>query len=163
MARKAGDRVPEVETLTVLVEGRKATVSIDEIFGGMRVVLFAVPGAFTPTCSTKHLPGFVEHAQAIYAKGVDRIICLAPNDAYVMAAWANDQNVGDTVLMLADGSGDFTREMGLEKDGRAGGMGVRTQRYAMIVDDGVITDLCIEEPGQFGVSSAPAVLQRLSS
>jgi glutaredoxin/glutathione-dependent peroxiredoxin len=125
------------------------------------VVLFAVPGAFTPTCSVKHLPGFVQHADTIKAKGVDSIICVAVNDAFVMAAWAKEQGVDGKVVMLADGSAAFTKALGLELDLTARGMGVRSQRYALIVDNGKVTHVAIEQPGGFEVSKAEAVLSAL--
>jgi peroxiredoxin len=124
-------------------------------------VVFALPGAFTPTCSAKHLPGFVQHADDFKKKGVDAIACISVNDAFVMGAWGENQSVGDKVLMLADGNGDFTRALGLEFDGSKFGMGKRSQRFAMIVDNGVVTRLDVEEPGAFSVSSAEHVLQQL--
>ena len=123
-----------------------------------KVVLFAVPGAFTPTCSAKHLPGFVSQADAIKAKGVDSVACMSVNDAFVMGAWGNDQNVGDSVMMLADGNGDFTAAIGLEMDGKGFGMGTRSQRFALIAEDGVVKSLEVEEPGAFKVSSAEHIL-----
>ena len=125
------------------------------------MVLFALPGAFTPTCSAKHLPGFVQQAEAIKAKGVDTIACLSVNDAFVMGAWGKDQQVGDTVLMLADGSADLTKALGLELDLNSRGFGLRSQRYAMIVDDGVVTAVNVEQGGAFEVSSAEAILEAL--
>ena len=160
MAIQVGDKVPST-TLQHMTAGGPADISTDEVFGGKKVVLFALPGAFTPTCSAKHLPGFVRQAEAIKAKGVDTIACLAVNDAFVMDAWGKDQGVGDKVLMLADGNGDLTQALGFELDRRAGGMGLRSDRYAMIVDDGVVTLLNREEPRAFEVSSAEAVLKAL--
>jgi peroxiredoxin len=136
-------------------------VDTSELFGAGKVVLFAVPGAFTPTCSAKHLPGFIRHVAEFKAKGVSRIICLSVNDAYVMGAWAKDQKVGESVLMLADGSAAFTRELGLELDLTARGLGIRSQRFALIAEDGVVTHLFVEEPGGFDVSRAEAVLEAL--
>jgi peroxiredoxin len=124
-------------------------------------VLFAVPGAFTPTCSAKHLPGFVQQAEALHKKGAASIVCLSVNDAFVMQAWGRDQHVGDRVLMVADGNGDFTRALGLDFDGARFGMGLRSQRYAMIVEDGVVKKLAVEPPGKFEVSSAEAMLGAL--
>ena len=138
-----------------------ADISTDEVFGGKKVVLFALPGAFTPTCSAKHLPGIVRQAEAIKAKGVDTIACLSVNDAFVMGAWGKDQGVGDKVLMLADGSADLTKALGLELDLNSRGFGLRSQRYAMIVDDGVVTAVNVEEGGAFKVSSAEAILAAL--
>jgi peroxiredoxin len=160
MSIEVGDRLPQVDSLTHLVDGRKAPIGMAELFAGKRVVLFAVPGAFTPTCSAKHLPGFVAHAGEILARGADSIICIATNDAYVMDAWGREHGAG-RIRMIADGNGDFARALGLEKDGRAGGMGVRSQRYAMIVDDGVVRHLAVEKEGQFEVSRAESVLQHL--
>ena len=136
-------------------------ISTDEIFKGQKVVLFAVPGAFTPTCSAKHLPGFVQYADAILAKGVDRIVCVAVNDVFVMAAWGRDQGIGDKVQLLADGSAVFTRALGLELDLVARGLGVRSQRYALVAEDGKVTHLAIEAPGGFDVSRAEVILAAL--
>ncbi len=124
-------------------------------------MLFAVPGAFTPTCSAKHLPGFLQHAAEFKAKGVDRIVCMAVNDAFVMGAWAKDQKTGNHITMLADGSGAFTRALGLELDLVARGLGVRSQRFALVTENGVVTHLAVEEPGGFDVSRAEAVLATL--
>jgi len=160
MAIKVGDKVPSVKLQHMTPSG-PAEISTDEVFAGKKVVLFALPGAFTPTCSAKHLPGFVEQAAAIKAKGVDTIACLSVNDPFVMGAWGKDQGVGDKVLMLADGSGDFTKAVGLELDLAGRGFGLRSQRYAMIVDDGVVTTLNVEDSGAFLVSSADAILEAL--
>jgi peroxiredoxin len=141
-------------------EGIK-TITTDELFKGKRVVLFALPGAFTPTCSKAHLPGFVVNADAIKEKNVDRIVCLSVNDAFVMDAWGKDQNVDDNILMLADGSAEFTKAVGLDDDRTGIGMGVRSRRYAMVVEDGVVKALNVEEPGEFKVSSAEAILELL--
>ena len=132
-----------------------------EIFGGKTVALFAVPGAFTPTCSAKHLPGFKEHAADLKAKGVDLIACVSVNDVFVMNAWCLDQDVGDDVLMLADGYGEFTKAVGLELDGSKFGMGPRSQRYSMLVTDGVVSALNVETGGEFRVSSAEYLLEQL--
>jgi peroxiredoxin len=136
-------------------------VQTDEFFKGKKVVLFGLPGAFTPTCSAKHLPGFVEKAAELKKKGVDTIACLSVNDAFVMSAWGKDQKADGKVQMLADGNGDFTRAVGLEMDGTGYGMGKRSQRYAMVVDNGVVKTLNVEKPGSFEVSSADAVLKAL--
>jgi len=157
---RVGDRVPEV-SLKLAGEGGIKDITTGELFGGKKVVLFAVPGAFTPTCSAKHLPGFVEKADAIRAKGVDSIVCLSVNDAFVMGAWGESKNAGGKVLMVADGNGDFTRAVGLEMDGSGFGMGKRSQRYAMVVDDGVVKALHVEKPMKFEVSSAEAILAAL--
>src|SRR5690606_5527969 len=136
-------------------------ITTKELFGGRKVALFAVPGAFTPTCSAKHLPGFVEKAEDIKTKGVDTIACLSVNDAFVMKAWGDHQGVGDKIMMVADGNGDFTRAVGLEMDGARFGMGQRSQRYSMIVDDGVVKELNVEAPGEFKVSSADYLMAQL--
>jgi peroxiredoxin len=131
------------------------------LFAGKTVALFAVPGAFTPTCSAKHLPGFKDHAADLKAKGVDTIACLSVNDAFVMKAWGENQGVGDDVLMLADGNGDFTRAVGLDMDAGRFGMGQRSQRYSMIVKDGTVSELNVEQGGEFRVSSAEYMLAQL--
>jgi peroxiredoxin len=160
MALKAGDRMPSGTLKTLTAEGPK-DVTTDELFKGKRVVLFSVPGAFTPTCSAKHLPGFVEQADAIRGKGVDTIACMAVNDAFVMGAWGKSAGAGDKVLMLADGNGDYAKALGLEMDGRAFGMGTRGQRFAVIVQDGVAKGVFVEAPKEFKVSSAEHVLSQL--
>ena len=160
MAIQVGDKVPST-TLQHMTDSGPADISTDEVFGGKKVVLFALPGAFTPTCSAKHLPGFVQQAEAIRAKGVDTIACLSVNDAFVMGAWGKDQGVEDKVLMLADGSADLTKALGLELDLDNRGFGLRSQRYAMIVDDGVVTAVNVEQGGAFEVSSAEAILAAL--
>lgn len=157
MSVSVGDSVPSVKFKYLGAEG-PAEISTEELFGGKKVVFFAVPGAFTPTCSAKHVPGFVTHADQFAAKGVDTIACVSVNDAFVMGAWGKDQNAGDKVMMLADGNGDFSTAMGLTFDGSGFGMGIRSQRYAMVVEDGKITHLEVEEPGAFDVSSAEHVL-----
>lgn len=136
-------------------------VTANDLFAGKKVVIFSLPGAFTPTCSAKHLPGFVAQAEALKEKGVDTIACVAVNDAFVMDAWGKAHNADDKVMMLADGSAKWTKDVGLELDLVAAGMGVRGQRFAMIIDDGVLTDLAVEEGGAFDVSSAESVLGRL--
>jgi len=160
MTIKVGDTIPSMKLMVATADGPKET-STDEIFKGKKVVLFAVPGAFTPTCSAKHLPGFVQNADALHAKGVDTIACISVNDAFVMGAWGKDQKVGENIVMLADGSGVFTKAIGLELDLTARGLGVRSQRYALIAEDGMITHLAVEEPGGFDVSRAEAVLEAL--
>ena len=135
-------------------------LSSDELFAGKKVVLFSVPGAFTPTCSMKHLPGFVEHADALKAQGVDTIACTAVNDVFVMNAWGKGANASDKVLMLADGNGDYVRALGLELDATGFGMGKRGQRFSIIVDDGVATHVNIEGPGEFTVSNAETALSQ---
>ena len=159
MAIQVGSALPEME-LQVAKPGGIETASTKALFGG-RVVLFAVPGAFTPTCSVKHLPGFIEKAAELRSKGVDRILCLAVNDAFVMDAWAKDRGAGEDVVMVADGSGEFTKAVGLEMDGSRFGMGTRSQRYAAIIEDGVVKSLHVEKPMAFEVSSAEAILKEL--
>ena len=153
MTIKVGDKIPSVTLREMTPDGPKP-VSTDELFAGKKVALFALPGAFTPTCSAKHVPGFVQNAEALKAKGVDTIACLSVNDAFVMGAWGKDQGAGDKVRMLADGNGEFTQAVGLEMDGTKFGMGKRSQRYSMIVDNGVVKSLNVEQPGAFEVSSA---------
>ena len=160
MTIKVGDKIPSAKLRVMSSEGPKE-VTTDELFKGKKVVLFALPGAFTPTCSAKHLPGFVQHADTLRKKGVDAIACLSVNDAYVMGAWGKDQKVGDKVMMLADGNAEFTRAVGLENDSSGYGMGVRSKRYAMVVDNGVVKALQVEKPGSFEVSSAEAILKAL--
>ena len=160
MTIKAGVKIPSASLKTMSAEGMQ-TITTDELFKGKKVVLFALPGAFTPTCSAKHLPSFVQLADKIRAKGVDTIACLSVNDAFVMDAWGKNQNVGDKVTMLADGNGDFTKAVGLTMDGTGYGMGVRSQRYAMVVENGLVKVLNVEAPGAYEVSSAEAVLKTL--
>ncbi len=159
MTIKVGDSIPAMKLMQATSDGPKEAAT-EDLFKG-KVVLFAVPGAFTPTCSAKHLPGFVEQAGALKAKGVDRVICISVNDAFVMGAWGKAQGVGDDIVMLADGSGAFTKALGLELDLVARGMGVRSQRFALIAQDGVVTHLAVEAPGGFDVSRAEAVLAAL--
>jgi peroxiredoxin len=160
VAIKAGDRMPAGTFKRMTKEGPK-DLTADELFKGKRVVLFSVPGAFTPTCDAKHLPGFVQLADQIRAKGVDTIACMAVNDVFVMNAWGKASSVGDKILMLADGNGDYSRALGLEMDGSKFGMGMRGKRFAIIVKDGVATAVNVEEPGQFKVSAAEYVLGEL--
>jgi peroxiredoxin len=160
MTIAVGEKIPSAKLKTMTAEGPK-DISTDDIFNGKKVVLFAVPGAFTPTCSAKHLPGFVEKAAEIKGKGIDTIACLAVNDAFVMGAWGKAQNTGDKVLMLADGAAAFTKQLGLDLDLTGPGMGVRSKRYAMLVDNGTVKALNVEAPGAFEVSSADAILKAL--
>ena len=160
MTIKVGDKIPSVKIKHMTKDGVK-DITTDEIFGGKKVALFALPGAFTPTCSAKHLPGFVAQAEAIKGKGVDQIACLSVNDAFVMDAWGKAQNVGEKVMMLADGNADFSKAVGLTMDGTGYGMGTRASRYAMIIDNGVVKALNVEAPGAFEVSSAEAVMKAL--
>jgi peroxiredoxin len=158
MTIQIGDTLPQA-TFNELRDGVQS-VSTDEVFGGRNVLLFAVPGAFTPTCSAKHLPGYVEKLEAFKARGVD-VACVSVNDAFVMGAWARDQNVPEGVRMLADGNGAFTRALGLELDGTPFGMGMRAKRFALYAEDGVVKQLHVEAPGEFKVSSADYVLEHL--
>ena len=160
MTIKVGDSIPSMKLMTPTADGPKE-ISTEEVFGGKKVVLFAVPGAFTPTCSAKHLPGFVQEADAIHAKGVDTIACISVNDVFVMGAWGKDQAVGDKILLLADGSAAFAKALGLELDLVARGLGVRSQRFALVAEDGKVTHLAVEAPGGFDVSRAEAVLAAL--
>ncbi|MFQ5665000.1 MAG: peroxiredoxin [Candidatus Binatia bacterium] len=162
MAIKVGESLPLTLKLKEMRQGRPQDVTLGDIFKGKRVVVFAVPGAFTPTCSSKHLPGFLQHAEAIKAKGVDAIVCVAVNDAFVMGAWGNAQGAGDRVRMLADGNAEFTRAVGLSLDASGFGMGTRSQRYAMIVNDGIVQELLVEPGSGLSVSSAESVLGKLS-
>ena len=159
MAISEGDKLPSA-TMHMMKDGRPTAVTPDDLFAGKKVVLFAVPGAYTPTCSQAHLPGFVVNADAIKAKGVDDIVCVSVNDAFVMDSWGNDKNA-DQLLMVGDGNGDFAKALGLEMDGSGFGLGTRSQRYAMIVDDGVVSKLNVEAAGEFDVSSAETVLAAL--
>ncbi len=161
MAIKVGDRLPTDIKLKEMSDTGPRDVSAGEVFGGRRVVLFAVPGAFTPTCSTKHLPGFVAGAANLKARGVDEIVCLAVNDAFVMGAWGDAHGAKGKVRMLADGNGEFTRAVGLELDASGFGMGKRSQRYAMVVNDGRIEQLNVEPGPGLNVSSCDAVLGKL--
>lgn len=160
MTISVGDRIPAAVLTQMGADGPKP-VSTEELFSGRKVAVFAVPGAFTPTCSAKHLPGFVEQSDAIRAKGVDAVVCVAVNDVFVMDAWGKSQNVGDKVTMLADGSGQFAKALDLELDLVGRGLGVRSRRYSMIVDDGVVTRLNLEEGGGFEVSDAGTLLSQL--
>lgn len=157
---KVGDKLPEASFVAGTKDGPKPMTS-SEIFDGKTVALFAVPGAFTPTCSVKHLPGFRDKAAEFKAKGVDQIVCTSVNDAFVMGAWGKDQNVGEDILMLADGNGAFATALGLEMDATGFGMGHRSKRYSMLVKDGVVKELNVEQGGEFKVSSADYLLGQL--
>ncbi len=161
MTIKIGDKVPSATLMEKKKDGGPAPVKTDELFAGKKVIVFALPGAFTPTCSAKHLPGFIHHAEEIKHKGVDAIACLSVNDAFVMGAWGEQQGAGDKVMMLADGNGDFTKALGLEMDATKFGMGKRSQRYSMLIDNGVVKQLNVEEPGAFSVSSAEHILKQI--
>jgi peroxiredoxin len=161
MTIKVGDSIPAMTLVKATADG-PAPVTTADLFGGRTVALFSVPGAFTPTCSARHLPGFVDNAEAMQAKGVDEIVCVSVNDAFVMAAWAKSANAGDKITMIADGNGDFSKALGLTFDGSAYGMGLRGQRFSMIVKDGKVAQLNIEPPGAFGVSSAEHLMGQLA-
>ena len=156
MTIKSGDQIPAA-TFTIMTEDGPTPLTTNEVFKGKKVVLFSVPGAFTPTCSAKHLPGFVDHAKELFDAGVDSIACMSVNDVFVMNAWGKSAQA-EKLLMLADGNGDFARAMGLELDASGFGMGQRSQRFALIADDGVVSELFVEGPGEFRVSSAEHVL-----
>lgn len=159
MTIQVGESLPDA-TLSYLKDGVQS-ITVRDLCAGKTVVIFAVPGAFTPTCSARHLPGYVEHLEAFRAKGVDAIACLAVNDAFVMDAWRQNQHVPEEIHMLADGNAAFTKALGLELDASKFGMGVRSQRYALVVKDGVVSQVFVEAPGEFKVSSAEAVLGAL--
>jgi glutaredoxin/glutathione-dependent peroxiredoxin len=160
MTIKVGDTLPDA-TFKTMKDGKPSDLTVSELTKGKKVALFAVPGAFTPTCSAKHLPGYKEKAADLRGKGVDTIACVSVNDVFVMNAWGKDQQVGSDVVMLADGNGDFAKAIGLEMDGKGFGMGSRSKRYSMIVEDGVVKSLNIEGPGEFNVSSADYMLGQL--
>lgn len=157
---QVGDAIPNMNVTAATPEGPKE-VSTADVFRGKKVVMFAVPGAFTPTCSARHLPGYLQHVDALKDKGVDEVVCLAVNDAFVMGAWARDQGVDGRLLMLADGSCAFTKALGLEVDLTARGLGVRAQRFALVAEDGKLTHLAVEQPGGFDASKAESVLAAL--
>jgi glutaredoxin/glutathione-dependent peroxiredoxin len=154
---KNGDAIPPMKLTAATAEGPKE-VSTDEVFAGKKVVLFAVPGAFTPTCSARHMPGYLQNLDALRAKGVDTIACIAVNDVFVMDAWAKELGIDGRITMLADGSAAFTKALGLELDLVARGLGIRSQRYAMVVENGRVTHLAVEPPGGFEVSKAESIL-----
>jgi peroxiredoxin len=160
MTIKVGDRIPSA-TLNFLKDGVQA-IRTDDLFKGKKVVLFSVPGAFTPTCNAKHLPGFIDKAGDLRTKGVDKIVCLAVNDVFVMGAWGKSAGAGDAVVMAADGNGEYTRALGLELDARGFGMGMRGQRFALVIENGVVKQVHIEAPGEFKVSSAEHILASLA-
>jgi glutaredoxin/glutathione-dependent peroxiredoxin len=160
MTIQVGDSIPSAKLMQGTAEGPKE-ITTEELFGGKTVVLFGVPGAFTPTCSAKHLPGYVQQFDALKAKGADVVACMAVNDAFVMGAWGKDQGVGDKVVMIADGSADFTRALGLELDLTARGLGTRCQRFMLIAKDGKVTHVAVEAPGAFDVSKAESILAAL--
>jgi peroxiredoxin len=160
MTINVGDKVPSATLMKMTADG-PAPVATDELFGGRTVALFSVPGAFTPTCSAKHLPGFIEHADEIRGRGIDEIVCISVNDVFVMNAWGKSSGANDKVTLLADGNGDFVKAIGLTMDGTKFGMGVRGQRFSMLVKDGKVAQLHVEEPGAFKVSSAEYLIEQL--
>lgn len=160
MAVSVGDQIPNVPVM-IMRDGSPAKVQTTEIFSGKTVALFSVPGAFTPTCSAQHLPSFITHAAELKGKGIDVIACMSVNDIFVMDAWAKDQNAGDAVLMVADGNAELAKALGLEMDGTGFGMGTRSQRFSLVVKDGAVTHLFVEEPGKYDVSSAEHMLGQL--
>jgi len=160
MSIQAGEKMPS-GTFGVMTESGPGAMSTDDLFADKKVVIFSVPGAFTPTCSMNHLPGFIDHAEKIIAKGVDTIACMAVNDVFVMDAWGRDRGVGEHVTMLADGNGEYAKALGLDFDASAFGMGTRGQRFALIVDNGIVLHVAVEKAGQFEVSSAESILENL--
>jgi len=160
MTISAGDKMPS-GAFGIMTEAGPGAISTDDLFSGKKVVLVSVPGAFTPTCSMNHLPGFVDQFDALKNKNVDTVACMAVNDVFVMDAWGKDRGVGENIMMLADGNGDYATALGLEFDASGFGMGVRGQRFAIVVDDGVATHVAVEAPGQFEVSKAEAILEAL--
>src|SRR6202030_1568301 len=160
MTIKVGDNIPSVTLRYLTPEGVKA-VGSDEFFRGKRVALFAVPGAYTRTCSQRHLPSYVTNAAALKGKGIDTVACIAVNDAFVMDAWGKAHGADGKIMMLGDGSADFTRAIGLDLDRISAGMGIRSQRYSMVVEDGIVKQLNVEPSGEYGVSSAEAMLEKL--
>ena len=160
MTIQVGDRLPSA-TLTIMTSEGPKPLTTTELCEGKKVVLFAVPGAFTPTCSVQHLPGYVDNAQSLKDKGVDTVACVSVNDPFVMGAWGKDREVGEDLMMLSDGNGDFTAAIGLEMDGSGFGLGTRSQRYAMIIDDGVVSTLNVESGPGLDVSSAETILSEL--
>ena len=159
MAVKVGDKIPSVTLHYLTPEGMRSVKS-DEFFAGKKVAVFGLPGAYTRTCSSRHLPGYVQSAAALKGKGIDEIACLSVNDAFVMGAWGREHNAGGKVTMLGDGSCEFTEAVGLTVDRREAGMGIRSQRYSMVVEDGVVKELNVEPSGEYGVSSAEAMLAK---
>ncbi len=160
MTIQVGDKLPSID-VQYKTDGTVQTINTDELFAGKKIVLFALPGAFTPTCSAAHLPGYVANSNKLYGKGVDRIVCLSVNDAHVMQAWGEQHNVDDRVMMIADGNADFTQAVGLEVDLSAGGMGLRSKRYAMVIKDAILENINLEEPREFKVSDAESIMNSL--
>ena len=161
MSVQKGEPIPDARLFDLDAQGAPRSLSAAERLSGKRIVLFAVPGAFTRTCSEKHLPSFVQHADAIKAKGIDEIVCVAVNDPMVMAAWGREHGATGKISMLSDGLGEFTRAMGMDQDLSSRGYGVRSKRYALLIDNGTVAEISLEPPGEYGISSGEAVLQRL--
>jgi peroxiredoxin len=161
MTIQAGDRIPDGK-LKLMAKDGPMNVEATELLGQGRVVLFSVPGAFTPTCDAKHLPGFIEQAAALKGRGVSKLVCLAVNDVFVMNAWGKAAGVGDAIVMAADGNGDYSRALGLEFDARGFGMGMRGKRFALVIENGVVRQVHVEAPGEFKVSSADYILGQLA-
>jgi len=162
MTVQVGDKMP-AGSFGFMSDAGPGSISTDDLFAGKKVVIFSVPGAFTPTCSNQHLPGYVDQADKLAAGGVDTVACMAVNDVFVMDAWGKDRNVGDKVKMLADGNGDYVKALGLELDGSGFGLGQRGQRFSIIVDDGTITHLNVEAPGEFNVSTCEYAIDQLTN
>ncbi len=160
MPIQAGEKLPDTK-ITIMQDGSPTPTTLAEQIGDATAVVFAVPGAFTPTCSAKHVPGFVEQADALQSKGVEKVICVSVNDVFVMHAWGQDQQVGDAVTMAADGNGELARALGMEMDATGFGMGERSKRYAMITDGDTVRQVYVEAPGEFRVSSAEYILEQL--
>ena len=160
MTIQIGDTLPE-GSFNIMLDDKPSEIDTGDLFGNKNVLLFAVPGAFTPGCSLNHLPGFISNRSELYSKGIDQIICLAVNDIFVMSAWAKSQNISDEIMMISDGNCDYTKKIGLEIDSTAFGMGIRSRRYALVANDSKITQLFIDEPGKIEVSTAESVLSNL--
>tara|TARA_Y100001970_G_scaffold219856_1_gene269889 strand:+ start:744 stop:1226 length:483 start_codon:yes stop_codon:yes gene_type:complete len=160
MTIQIGDTLPE-GSFNIMLDDKPSEIDTGDLFGNKNILLFAVPGAFTPGCSLNHLPGFISNRSEIYSKGIDQIICLAVNDIFVMSAWAKSQNISDEIMMISDGNCDYTKKIGLEIDSTAFGMGIRSRRYALVANDSKITQLFIDEPGKIEVSTAESVLSNL--
>tara|TARA_B100001113_G_scaffold189749_1_gene155417 strand:+ start:892 stop:1374 length:483 start_codon:yes stop_codon:yes gene_type:complete len=160
MTIQIGDTLPE-GSFNIMLDDKPSEIDTGDLFGNKNILLFAVPGAFTPGCSLNHLPGFISNRSELYSKGIDQIICLAVNDIFVMSAWAKSQNISDEIMMISDGNCDYTKKIGLEIDSTAFGMGIRSRRYALVANDSKITQLFIDEPGKIELSTAESVLSNL--
>ena len=160
MTIQIGDVLPE-GSFNIMIDGKPSVIDTSDLFDNKNILLFAVPGAFTPGCSLNHLPGFISNRSELYSKGIDQIVCLAVNDIFVMSAWAKSQNISDEIMMISDGNCDYTKKIGLEIDSTAFGMGIRSRRYALVANDSKITQLFIDEPGKIEVSTAESVLSKL--